>query len=160
MHTLLETLLESNVINIAILVVILIRFARQVVGEILVQRQQQVKEALEEASNRLKLAEQQLKTAQEEWSQTQEQINQIEEEANQTAQVVKEYWLKQANEAIAQLKTKTQQSLNQASRQVAKQIRQTLIELAIEKVKQTPIDGSQILDRHISLLSYHEAKNR
>nr|YP_009968332.1 ATP synthase CF0 B subunit subunit I [Cyanidiococcus yangmingshanensis]QMX77433.1 ATP synthase CF0 B subunit subunit I [Cyanidiococcus yangmingshanensis]UNJ16047.1 ATP synthase CFO B subunit subunit I [Cyanidioschyzonaceae sp. 3]WDB00460.1 ATP synthase CF0 B chain [Cyanidiococcus yangmingshanensis] len=155
-------ILESNLINLLILIFILVRFARQVVGEILWQRQQQVMQALADAQQRLAQAEQQFKSAEQDWLQTQNQIQQIEQEASQTAEAVRQYWLQQANEAIAQLKVQTNQSLHNASKQVAKQIKQTFIELAINKVKQTPVDGEVILDRHISSLTqqYYEAKNR
>ncbi|QYO64887.1 hypothetical protein [Leptolyngbya sp. 7M] len=80
-------ILETNIINLAIVIGVLVYFGRNILGKILADRRSQIEQAIQEAEGRVKeaaaaLAEQQRKLAQ---AQTEAQRIKANAEASQTA---------------------------------------------------------------------------
>nr|YP_009313496.1 ATP synthase CF0 subunit I [Galaxaura rugosa]SCW21750.1 ATP synthase CF0 subunit I [Galaxaura rugosa] len=126
--------LEANVINIALLLSGLIYILKNFLGSTLINRQEKVLLAIQEAEERLKQANDRLEEAEKQLAQTQLVIAQIKEEAEFTAEKVKNSILNQGEQDIEKLKTAGKNSIANAEQQIKKQIQQQITNLAIHRV--------------------------
>nr|YP_009314929.1 ATP synthase CF0 subunit I [Scinaia undulata]SCW23384.1 ATP synthase CF0 subunit I [Scinaia undulata] len=126
--------LEANVINIALLLSGLIYILKNFLGLTLVNRQEKVLLAIQEAEERLEQANERLDESEKQLAQTQIVIMQIKKEAELTAQKVRDSILEQGKIDIAKLTAAGKNSIANAEQQIKKQIQKQITTLAIHRV--------------------------
>nr|YP_010713696.1 ATP synthase CF0 B chain [Galdieria phlegrea]UNJ16170.1 ATP synthase CFO B subunit subunit I [Galdieria sp.]WDA99588.1 ATP synthase CF0 B chain [Galdieria sulphuraria]WDA99778.1 ATP synthase CF0 B chain [Galdieria phlegrea] len=152
-------LLETNVINIFILIIILIYLGRQFLGSILINRQNRVIASIRESEERLEKSTIRLNEAKNQLNSAQIIINQIKEEAKNTAGKVKESILKQGKTDIERLLLNTKNYIYNTELQIQKQIKQQIAALALQKVQsklKDELDNNiqqKIIDQSIAMLT-------
>lgn len=150
--------LESNVINIAILLSGVIYLGRNFLTSALESRQQKVAEAIQESEERLQQANKRLLEAEKQLKEAKLVIDQIKKEAESTARKVKETILAQGKLDIERLTNNGKSSIEKAEVQIRKQIQQHITNLAIQRVSVqiksylTPSLQSKLIDTNISQL--------
>jgi F-type H+-transporting ATPase subunit b len=152
-------LLETNIINISILIVILIYLGRKFLGNILIDRQNRVISSIRESEERLEKSTIRLNEAKNQLSSAQVIIHQIKEEANNTAANVKESILKQGKTDIERLLLNTKNYIYNTELQIKKQIKQQIAALALQKVQnklKNDLDNNiqqRIIDQSLAMLT-------
>ncbi len=126
--------LESNLINILLLLMGLIYVLRKFLGSMLVDRSSKVLFAINESEERLQQANLRLGEAEKQLAQTQIIIEQIINEAEVTAKKVRESILEQGKLDIEKLTNSSKVSVKFAENQVRLQIQHQITALAIKKV--------------------------
>jgi F-type H+-transporting ATPase subunit b len=126
--------LESNVINIAILLSGVVYLGRNFLTSALESRQQKVAEAIQESEERLQQANARLVEAEKQLTESQIVIDQIKKEAESTARKVKETILAQGKLDIERLTNNGKSSIEKAEVQIKKQIQQHISNLALQRV--------------------------
>jgi F-type H+-transporting ATPase subunit b len=150
--------LESNVINIAILLSGVVYLGRNFLTSALESRQQKVAEAIQESEERLQQANTRLIEAEKQLTESQIVIDQIKKEAESTARKVKETILAQGKLDIERLTNNGKSSIEKAEVQIKKQIQQHISNLALERVSGQlktylkPNLQSKLIDTNISQL--------
>jgi len=150
--------LESNVINIAILLSGVVYLGRNFLTSALESRQQKVAEAIQESEERLQQANTRLIEAEKQLTESQIVIDQIKKEAESTARKVKETILAQGKLDIERLTNNGKSSIEKAEVQIKKQIQQHISSLALERVSGQlktylkPNLQSKLIDTNISQL--------
>jgi F-type H+-transporting ATPase subunit b len=144
-------LLETNIINIFILIIILIYLGRKFLGSILINRQNRVITSIRESEERLEKSTIRLNEAKNQLSSAQIIINQIKQEAKNTAANVKESILKQGKTDIERLLLNTKNYIYNTELQIKKQIKQQIAALALQKVQSKLKDE---LDNNIQQKNY------
>jgi F-type H+-transporting ATPase subunit b len=151
-------LLETNLINLAILIGILFYFGRKVLSNILNERRSKIEAAIQDAEGRLKEAQTSLAQVQEQLTQAQAEAQSIRQAAEENAQVAKDAILARAVLDIERLKETAAADLNAERDRAITQLRQQVVAMALQKVDlqlQTGIadDAQQILiERSIAQL--------
>jgi F-type H+-transporting ATPase subunit b len=150
--------LESNVINIAILLSGVVYLGRNFLTSALESRQQKVAEAIQESEERLQQANKRLVEAEKQLAEAKLVIEQIKKEAELTARKVKETILAQGKLDIERLTNNGKSSIEKAEIQIRKQIQQHITNLAIQRVSGqmksylTSNLQSKLIDSNISQL--------
>jgi len=126
--------LETNIINILLLLWGLIYILRNFLGSTLLSRQQKVLAAIQEAEQRLQEANIRLEEAEKQLAQTQIVIAQIISDAKLTAQKVKDSILVQGKIEIEKLTAAGKNNISNAEQQIKKQIKKQITGLAIHRV--------------------------
>ena len=151
-------ILDTNVINLAILLSLLVYVGKQAVSSLLSNRQQKVVNSIQEAEERQQQANLRLSEAQKQLAQTQIIILEIKKEAESTALQVRESTFTQGKLDIERLVAAGKASILSAEIQVKKKLLQQVANLALERVlKQlkaeiTPAIQSKIIDDNIASL--------
>nr|YP_009398894.1 ATP synthase CF0 subunit I [Cliftonaea pectinata]ARW68073.1 ATP synthase CF0 subunit I [Cliftonaea pectinata] len=127
--------LETNVINILLLLAGLISVLKKFLGSILLIRQNKVLFAIRESEERLQQAKIRLNEAEKQLNENQIVIEQIIQEAQITAERVRESILEEGKYDIERLTTSSKASIQSAENQVRLQIQQQITALAIKRVK-------------------------
>mmetsp|Transcript_30902 Transcript_30902/g.118433 ORF Transcript_30902/g.118433 Transcript_30902/m.118433 type:complete len:183 (+) Transcript_30902:2263-2811(+) len=127
-------LLDTNVINLGILISLLIYVGREPVTSLLANRQQKVLNSLQEAEERQQQASSRLSEAKTQLAQTQIIISEIKKEAEVTAQQVRESTFNQGKLDIERLVASGKVSITSAEVQVKKKLLQQVASLALERV--------------------------
>nr|YP_010336626.1 ATP synthase CFO B subunit subunit I [Rhodospora sordida]UNJ15032.1 ATP synthase CFO B subunit subunit I [Rhodospora sordida] len=127
-------ILDTNVINLAILITLLVYVGKQAVSSLLDNRQQKVLNSLQEAEERQQQANVRLAEAQTQLAQTQIIISEIKKEAEITAQQVRESTFNQGKLDIERLVASGKVSILSAEVQVKKKLLQQVATLALERV--------------------------
>ncbi|BDE17511.1 ATP synthase CF0 subunit I (chloroplast) [Galdieria partita] len=152
-------LLETNIINIFILIIILIYLGRKFLGSILINRQNRVITSIRESEERLEKSTIRLSEAKNQLSSAQIIINQIKQEAKNTASSVKESILKQGKTDIERLLLNTRNYIYNTELQIKKQIKQQIAALALQKVQsklKDELDNNiqqKIIDQSLAMLT-------
>nr|P35011.1 RecName: Full=ATP synthase subunit b, chloroplastic; AltName: Full=ATP synthase F(0) sector subunit b; AltName: Full=ATPase subunit I [Galdieria sulphuraria]pir/S39518/ H+-transporting two-sector ATPase (EC 3.6.3.14) chain b - red alga (Cyanidium caldarium) chloroplast [Cyanidium caldarium]WDA99451.1 ATP synthase CF0 B chain [Galdieria yellowstonensis]CAA48023.1 H(+)-transporting ATP synthase [Galdieria sulphuraria] len=152
-------LLETNIINIFILIIILIYLGRKFLGNILINRQNRVITSIRESEERLEKSTIRLNEAKNQLSSAQIIINQIKQEAKNTAANVKESILKQGKTDIERLLLNTKNYIYNTELQIKKQIKQQIAALALQKVQsklKDELDNNiqqKIIDQSLAMLT-------
>lgn len=150
--------LESNVINIAILLSGVVYLGRNFLTSALESRQQKVAEAIQESEERLQQANKRLIEAEKQLAEAKLVIEQIKKDAELTARKVKETILAQGKLDIERLTNNGKSSIEKAEIQIRKQIQQHITNLAIQRVSAqmksylTSNLQSKLIDSNISQL--------
>nr|YP_009296859.1 ATP synthase CFO B chain subunit I [Bangiopsis subsimplex]AOM66202.1 ATP synthase CFO B chain subunit I [Bangiopsis subsimplex]ARO90437.1 ATP synthase CF0 subunit B [Bangiopsis subsimplex] len=150
--------LDTNIINLAILLSLLFYVGKQAISSILEGRQQKVLNSLQEAEERQQQASTRLKEAQTQLAQTQLIISEIKKEAESTAQQVRESTFNQGKLDIERLVASGKASIITAEMQVKKKLLQQVASLALERVStqlKSEISSemqSNIIDENIASL--------
>lgn len=151
-------ILETNLINLAIIIGVLFFFGRKFLGKTLSQRRSDIEEAIREAEKRQKDAAASLADAQQKLAQAQAEAKEIRASAEERAQAAKEAILEASQRDIERLKESAVKDLNADRERAVAQLRQQVAALAIERVEsqiKDRLDESaqqRLIDRSVALL--------
>lgn len=151
-------LLETNLINIAILVGVLFYFGRKVISKILSERHLSIEAAIKEAEHRSREAAAALSDAQQKLTQSQAEAQRIRQAAEENAQAAREAILARTVQDIQRLQETAVQDLNTERERAIAQLRASVVAMALQKVEsQLPsrVDDTaqqQLIDSSIALM--------
>ncbi|VXD15665.1 ATP synthase subunit b [Planktothrix serta PCC 8927] len=149
---------ETNLINLAILIGVLVYFGRGFLGKILNERRSTIEEAILEAEQRQKQAEASLAEQQQKLTAAQTEAQRILAEAEERAKAVRELILAKAVEDVERMKATANQELDSDRERVIAQLRSLIATQAIERaesqLKQQLNDTVQerLIDQSLMLL--------
>lgn len=151
-------ILETNLINLLILIGILLYFIKPIVGNILSERREKIVEQIQTAEKKQKEAAATLAEEQKKVEQAQETATKIRSEAEVNAQKAKDAILAQGAKEVERLKAMAGQDLSSEEQRAIAELKERVAALALEKVEsQLPnmLDESaqmQLIDRSIAQL--------
>jgi F-type H+-transporting ATPase subunit b len=149
---------QTNLINLAIIITVLVVFGRKALGSTLKERREGIEAAITSAEQRLKEAQGALADQQQKLAQAQAEAEKIKQAAEQNAVKAREAILAQATADIERMKETAAADLDTEREKAIAQLRQRVVALALQKVEselQTGIaDDAQhtLVDRSIALL--------
>jgi F-type H+-transporting ATPase subunit b len=149
-------LLETNLINLSIIIGVLFYFGRKVLGNILGERRSRIEEEIREAEKRQKDAAAALADAQQKLAQAQAEAERIRAEAETSAKTAREAILAQAARDVERLKESAAQDLDTARERAIAELRERVAAMAIQRVESQlrgHLDDSaqqQLIDRSIA----------
>lgn len=152
-------ILETNLINITLLLSGLIYVLKNFLGLALSTRQEKVLIAIKEAEKKLNQANIRLEQSKNQLKQTQDIITNIHNQAKFTAQKVRQDIMEQGKIDIAKLIQASQDSISNAENQIKQQIQKQITNIAIHRVfmqlnsQLTSEIQSSIIDKKISQLN-------
>ena len=150
---------ETNVINITILLGGIIYLGSNALSTALVERQQKILGAIQEAEERLQQAVARLSESEKQLAQAQLVIDSIKTDAEKTAGQVKSAILNDGKAEIERLTSAAKSQITTIEAKVRKQISDYVVALALKRVtlqlegKLNSTMQQQIIDRNISKLS-------
>lgn len=151
-------ILETNLINLSIVIGLLFYFGRGFLGNILGERRSAIEEAIKDAETRQKDAAAALAEQQQKLTQAQAEAERIRSAAEANAIVAKEAILAQAAQEVERMKATAGQELEAERERAIAQLRSTVVSLALAKVEgelKTSLDDNaqnHLIDRSIALL--------
>lgn len=151
-------LLETNSINLALLVGVLLYFAPKTLGKILGERRSKIAEAIQEAEDRQKEAAVALAEQQQKLAQAQAEAERIRKAAEERAEVARAEIAAQAERDIQRLRETAAQDLSAEQERVMAELRQQIAALALQQAEsqlKSQLDEAaqeRILDRSIAQL--------
>ncbi|MDB9311842.1 F0F1 ATP synthase subunit B [Spirulina sp. CS-785/01] len=128
-------ILETNLVNLVIIIGVLFYFGRKFLGNILSQRRAEIETAITEAEQRAKDAEARLKKAQQNLAQAQEEAKRIRAEAEERAQKAKEEVLEKGNAEVERIKANAAADVSAEQDKAIAELRQRVSALALEQVE-------------------------
>ena len=149
-------ILDTNLINLAILIGILVFYGGKIISNILLTRRNNIAEAIEEAEQRLKKAAEELAKAKENLALAKEQGEKIIQEAKERAKAASEAIAAKTAQDIERLKEMAQKDLNTERERAIAELRQRVAAMAVDRVEsqlKTQLDQSaqqQLVDRSIA----------
>jgi F-type H+-transporting ATPase subunit b len=149
-------LLETNLINLSIIIGVLFYFGRKVLGNILSERRSRIEEEIREAEKRQKDAAAALADGQQKLAQAQAEAERIRAEAETSAKTAREAILAQAAKDVERLKESAAQDLDTARERAIAELRERVAAMAIQRVEsqlREHLDDSaqqQLIDRSIA----------
>jgi F-type H+-transporting ATPase subunit b len=126
---------ETNLVNLAILVGLLVYFGRKVLGKILSDRRAKIAQAISEAEDRQKKAAASFAEQQKNLAQAQVTAERIRKEADERAQAAKVAIATQTEKDIQRLKETAAQDLSSEQGRVINELRQRIVALAMERAE-------------------------
>ncbi|NJL67017.1 MAG: F0F1 ATP synthase subunit B [Richelia sp. CSU_2_1] len=151
-------ILETNLINLSIVIGLLFYFGRGFLGNILTERRTAIEEAIKEAETRQKEAAAALAEQQQKLTQAQAEAERIRAAAEENAKKAKEAILAQAAQEVERMKATAGQELEAERERAVAQLRARVAAMALERVEsqlKTSLDENaqhQLIDRSIALL--------
>lgn len=151
-------LLDTNLINLVIIIGVLFYFGRKVVGKTLSERRTQIEAAIKSAEQRQREAANALKEQQQKLAQAQAEAERIRKSAEESAKVARENILAQAAKDVERLREEANRDLNSERERAIAQLRQRVVAMALQKVEsqlQTGVDDAtqqKLIDNSIALL--------
>lgn len=142
-------ILETNLINLAIIIGVLFFFGRKFLGTILSERRSNIEEAIRDAEQRQKDAAAALADAQQKLAQAQAEAERIRAAAEESAQKAKAAVLETAAKDIERMKESAVQDLNTERERAIAELRQRVAALAMQRVE------SQLKDRLDESAQHH-----
>lgn len=149
---------ETNIINLAIVIGLLVYYGRGFLSKILSERRAQIEQEIQEAEQRLKDAEAALAKQQENLAQAQVEAEQIKASAVERAKVIKEQIAAKAVEDVERMKATASRDLETERDRAIAQLRALAISQALKEaesqIKQRLDENSQqqLVDRSLTLL--------
>ena len=128
-------ILETNLINLALLIGILFYFGRKVLTNILNERRINIETEIQGAEARLKEAQIALSKAQEQLTQAQAEAQRIRKAAEENAASAREATLAKAAQDVERLKQTAAADLNTERDRAIAELRQRVSALALQKVE-------------------------
>ncbi len=128
-------LFESNLINLAIIFVLLIVYGGKVVGNILSERRAKIEAEIKSAEARAKESKEALAKAQKNLKEAQSTAVTIRSEAETNAQKAKEAALVKGQKEVERLKSSAAADLNSEQERAISQLRARAVEMALERVE-------------------------
>ena len=151
-------ILETNLINLAIVIGVLIYFGSKFLGNTLASRRASIEEAIKDAERRQREATASLAEQQQNLAQAQFKAKEIIETAKQNAGKVREDLLAQAQADIERMRAAAAQDMTSQQERVMRELRQRIAELSIARVESelpnrlTADVQSRLIDKSIALL--------
>jgi len=151
-------ILETNLINLAIIIGVLFYFGRSFLGKTLSERRSKIEEAIREAEGKQKEAAAALADGQQKLAQAQAEAERIRASAEESAKSAKEAILAEAAKDVERMKTTAAQDLNTERERAIAELRQRVATLAMENVesqlKERLNENAQqkLIDRSIALM--------
>ncbi|MGD2181035.1 F0F1 ATP synthase subunit B [Lusitaniella coriacea] len=151
-------ILDTNIINLAILIGVLFYYGRKIVSKTLSERRSRIEEAIRTAESRSKEAASALADQQQKLAQAQAEAERIRKASEESAKTVKASIAEQTEADIERVKATAVQELNSEQERAIAQLRQRVAELALERVEsqlKETMDSSaqtQLIDRAIAQL--------
>ena len=151
-------LLDTNLINLGILIAVLLYFAPGFIGKILSERRATIEQAITEAEKRQKEAAAALAEQQQNLTQAQAEAEKILATAETRAQEVKQRIAQQAEQDIERMKATANQEMNTERDKAIAQLRSIVASKALAQVesrlKETLDENAQqqLIDRSMGLL--------
>lgn len=151
-------ILETNVINLAIIIGILVYFGRGFLGKTLSERQARIEEAIKDADERKQKAAATLAEEQQKLAQAQAEASRILAEAEQGAKVARQSILDKAQEDIQRMRAAAAQDVSSQQERVINELRQRVSQLALQRVESHLRSGlneetqQQLIDRSIAMI--------
>jgi F-type H+-transporting ATPase subunit b len=151
-------LLESNIINLAIIIGVLIYFGRGVLGKTLSERRSKIETAIKDAEQRKQQAAAALADQQQKLAQAQTEAARIRTEAEGRAEAVRGEVLAQAQEDIERMRASAAQDLNTQQEKIISEVRQRIAALAVQRAESQLRSGlnadtqQQLIDRSIATM--------
>ncbi|BAZ83385.1 F0F1 ATP synthase subunit B [Sphaerospermopsis kisseleviana CS-549] len=151
-------ILETNLINLAIIITVLFVFGRKVLGNTLKSRRENIETAIKSAEQRAASAAKQLQEAQQKLTQAQAEATRIKADAEVSAKTAGEAILVQAAADIEKMQAAGAADLNAELERVISQLRQKVVAQALQKAEAELKTGiaedaqKTIIDRSIAQL--------
>jgi len=151
-------LLDTNLINLVIIIGVLIVFGRKFLGETLSARKANIQSEIQDAEARKQKAVSDLASQQQKLAQAQAEAKKLVEEAHGRAESAKVAILAQADKDIERLQAEAQRDLSSQQDKIAAELRQYVVEKAIvtaESMCRSELDDAsqhQLVDRSIAML--------
>ncbi|MGK7931351.1 MAG: F0F1 ATP synthase subunit B [Microcystaceae cyanobacterium] len=151
-------ILQTNLVNLVLLIGVLVYFGSKVLGNILGERRTKIAEAIEEAETRQKEAAAALGEEQKKLAQAQAKAAEIRQEADTRAETVRQQILAQADADIERMKATAEQDVSSQQDRLVEELKQRLAAMAIERVTGELSDRldedkqRRIIDRSIAQL--------
>ncbi|MEC4804477.1 MAG: F0F1 ATP synthase subunit B [Jaaginema sp. PMC 1079.18] len=151
-------ILETNIINLAILIGVLLVYGSKFLGKILSERRAAIEAEIKDAENRAATAKKALEEEQRKLSQAQAEAKKIREQAAQTAASAKEKILAQGQVEVERIKASAAQDLQSEQDKAIAELKKRVAALALERVEaqlQETLDDAaqnQLIDRCIAQL--------
>jgi len=152
-------ILQTNLINIVIILAILIYFGRGIVGKILSQRLSTIETAIKDAESRKSKAVEQLTIQQQKLAQTKTECDRLLAKATQDAQAARAAILATVADDLARLKTAAQREINSEQERAISQVRNQVVTKSLAQVSDYFNRGlsehaqTQLVERSLELLS-------
>ncbi|MBD2771845.1 F0F1 ATP synthase subunit B [Iningainema tapete] len=151
-------ILETNLINLAIIISVLLIFGRKVLGTTLQERRVKIETAIKSAEQRLKQAQENLADQQRKLAQAQAEAEKIKKAAEENAVKAREAILAQTTADIERMRETAVADLNSEREKAIAQLRQRVVAMALQKVESELDRGigddaqHTLVDRSIALL--------
>ncbi|MDJ0567471.1 MAG: F0F1 ATP synthase subunit B [Pleurocapsa sp. MO_192.B19] len=128
-------ILETNLINLTLLVGILIYFGKPLLTNILIERRSKIAEQIQAVEQKQKQAELTLAEEQKKLAEAKETAAKIRSEAETNAQKAKEIILAQGEKEVERLKEMAGKDLSSEQEKAIAQLRERVVALALESAK-------------------------
>lgn len=138
--------LDTNLINLAIVIAILVYFGRQLLGNILGDRRTRIETELTEAESRARQAKATLDDVQQKLASAQAEMARIRQEGQENARKVKERLLADSAREVERLREGAVQDLEAEVTRAKAEIERRIAQLALERVAaelETRLDDAQ-----------------
>ncbi|NEQ99052.1 MAG: F0F1 ATP synthase subunit B [Cyanothece sp. SIO2G6] len=151
-------LLDTNLINIAIILTLLVVIGRQVLGDVLSSRREKIETAIQDAEQRKKSAAAALADQQQKLAQAQLEAAKIRSDAEQRAESFRQAILAKADTDIEKLRTTAEADLGSQQDRAIAELRQRVAELALAGVERQLSEGidestqQRLIDQSIAML--------
>lgn len=151
-------ILETNLINLSILVALIVYFGRSFLGAIMAERRSTIEVAIQDAEKRQKEASEALAVQQKNLAEAQTTAVQIKADGEAAAKVAKENILAQASKDVQRMQDEAARDLTSQRDRVVVELRQRISALAVEKVEaqlRSQMDDElqqKLIDQSIGLL--------
>lgn len=151
-------ILETNLINLVIVIGVLFYFGRGFIGNILNERRSGIEQAIKEAEQRQQDAAAALADQQRNLTQAQTEAERILAQAEATAKAAKEAILAQAAQDVERMKADSGTEVETERQKVIAQLRATITAQALQKVESQLAQGlneesqHKLIDRSIALI--------
>ncbi|MBD2345166.1 F0F1 ATP synthase subunit B [Anabaena subtropica] len=151
-------ILDTNLINLAIIITVLFVFGRKVLGTTLKTRRENIETAIKNAEQRAADAAKQLKEAQQKLEQAQAEAERIKKSAQDNAQTASQAIIAQAAVDIERLQEAGAADLNAELERAIAGLRQRVVTLALQKAESELQGGisedaqKTLIDRSIAQL--------
>ena len=151
-------IIETNLINLGIIIVLLVVYGGKVVGNILKERRAKIEAEVKAAEARTKESKQALEVAQKNLKEAQNNAVTIRSQAEANAEKAKEAVLAKGQKEVERLKASADADLNSERERAIAQLRSKAVEMALEKVESRMgeiLDDDkqrQLIDRSIAQL--------
>ncbi|MGF1496164.1 MAG: F0F1 ATP synthase subunit B [Elainellaceae cyanobacterium] len=129
-------LLDTNLINLAIIIAALVYFGRKFLGSTLVERRSQIESAIKEAEQRKRDAASKLAEQQQRLAQAQSDAARLVKEAETRAETARQSILTQAEQDIERIKAAADQDTTSQQERVVAELRQRVTEMALQRAEE------------------------
>jgi len=128
-------ILETNLVNLAIIVGGLVYFGRSALGKILATRREEIENAIKDAEERQQKAASSLKEQEQNLAQAQAKAEEIRQQAGERAASVKAEILAKSDEDIQRLQETAAQDVEAEQSRVIAELKKRVVALAMQRVE-------------------------